>query len=45
MRLFHCGASSKDGGNKIMTIMEAENVETYRPLLDAMKGNEELALP
>ena len=45
MRLFHCGASSKDGGNKIMTIMEAENVETYRPLLDAMKDNGDLILP
>ena len=31
VRVFHCGASSKDGGNKITTIMEAENPEALPP--------------
>ena len=31
-RLFHCGLSSKDAGNKITTIMELEDVERYRDL-------------
>ena len=43
-RIFHCGASSKDGGNKIMTIMEIENVETYHSLILDILSNEELPL-
>ena len=44
-RVFHCGASSKDGGNKITTIMEAENPEAYLDLVSEILSNEELALP
>lgn len=44
-RLFHCGASSKDGGNKITTIMEAENPEAYLDLISEILSNEELVLP
>ena len=44
-RLFHCGASSKDGGNKITTIMEVENPETYLNLIFDILLNEELILP
>ena len=44
-RLFHCGASSKDGGNKITTIMEVENPETYLDLISSILLNEELILP
>ena len=44
-RLFHCGASSKDGGNKITTIMEAENPEAYSDLISDILSNEELILP
>ena len=44
-RLFHCGASSKDGGNKITTIMEVENPETYLNLIFGILLNEELILP
>ena len=43
-RIFHCGASSKDGGNKIMTIMEVENVETYHGLILDILSNEGLPL-
>ena len=44
-RLFHCGASSKDGGNKITTIMEVENPETYLDLISNILSNEDLILP
>ena len=44
-RLFHCGASSKDGGNKITTIVEAENPEAYLDLVSEILSNEELVLP
>ena len=44
-RVFHCGASSKDGGNKITTIMEVENPETYRDLISGILLHEELVLP
>ena len=44
-RIFHCGASSKDGGNKITTIMEVENPEAYLDLISSILSNEELILP
>lgn len=44
-RVFHCGASSKDGGNKITTIMEAEKPETYLDLISGILLHEELVLP
>ena len=44
-RLFHCGASSKDGGNKITTIMEVENPEAYSDLISDILLHEELILP
>ena len=31
-KLFHCGASSKDAGNKITTIMQQEDIAGYRAL-------------
>ena len=36
-KLFHCGASSKDGGNKITTIMQVECPEMYHPIVEEMK--------
>jgi hypothetical protein len=33
-KLFHCGASSKDGGNKITTIMQVECPEVYHGLVE-----------
>lgn len=44
-RVFHCGASSKDGGNKITTIMETENPKAYSDLISDILLNEELILP
>ena len=36
-KLFHCGASSKDGGNKITTIMQVECPEMYHPIVEEMR--------
>ena len=36
-KLFHCGASSKDGGNKITTIMQIECPEMYHPIVYELK--------
>lgn len=44
-RIFHCGASSKDGGNKITTIMEIEKVKRYRHFIDDIMNNDNLLLP
>ena len=35
-KLFHCGASSKDGGNKITTIMQVECPEMYHPIVEEL---------
>jgi len=32
-RMFHCGASSKDAGGKITTIMQIEDIDVYRNVL------------
>ena len=34
--IFHCGASSKDAGGKITTIMRIENPEDYHRIIDAL---------
>ena len=36
-KLFHCGASSKDAGNKITTIMQIECTGIYHALFDSLK--------
>ena len=36
-KLFHCGASSKDAGGKITTIMQIEQSEVYHPLIERLK--------
>ena len=35
-KLFHCGASSKDAGNKITTIMQLEDIEGYRAMFEEL---------
>ncbi len=35
-KLFHCGASSKDAGNKITTIMQLEDIDGYRTLFEKL---------
>lgn len=39
-KLFHCGASSKDAGNKITTIMQLEDIAVYRPLFERLLHDE-----
>ena len=39
-KLFHCGASSKDAGNKITTIMQLEDIAVYRPLFEKLLHDE-----
>ncbi|MDD5942117.1 ORF6N domain-containing protein [Fibrobacter sp.] len=41
-KLFHCGASSKDAGNKIITIMQIENTEIYHVLMEKLLVNPRL---
>ena len=41
-KLFHCGASSKDAGNKIPTIMQIENTEIYHVLMEKLSVNPQL---
>lgn len=33
-KVYHCGASSKDAGNKITTISKSDNKELYHPMVD-----------
>ena len=41
-KLFHCGASSKDAGNKITTIMQIENTEIYHVLMEKLSVKSQL---
>ena len=36
-KLFHCGASSKDAGNKITTIMQLEDIAGYHTLFERLQ--------
>ena len=42
--IYHCGASSKDGGNKVTTIDRLEKIEEYKSLIDKMIENDNLIL-
>lgn len=35
-KIYHCGASSKDAGNKITTISQADNRKLYYPMIDEL---------
>ncbi len=43
--IYHCGASSKDGGNRVMSIEKVNDVEIYRSLIRKLSTNPELQLP
>lgn len=43
-KIFHCGASSKDSGNKITTITEIKDRKIYSKVIDELLKNEELIL-
>ncbi len=38
-RIFHCGASSKDAGNKVTTITEVTDRQVYHPIVDTLLNN------
>ncbi len=42
-RIYHCGASSKDAGKRITTIMAIEDSTLYHPFIDALRKNPELS--
>ena len=43
-RIFHCGASSKDAGNKVTTITEVADRQVYHQIVDALLNNPVLSL-
>ncbi len=43
-RIYHCGASSKDAGNKVTTITEVADRQVYHPIVDALLQNPALSL-
>lgn len=38
-RIFHCGASSKDAGNKVTTITEVADRQVYHQIVDTLLSN------
>lgn len=44
MAIYHCGASSKDAGNKITSIHRVEDAEIYLPMFEALLNNPPLIL-
>ena len=43
-RIFHCGSSSKDSGNRITSINEINDKEVYKNIIDNLLNNNELVL-
>lgn len=43
-KIFHCGASSKDAGNKVTTITEVSDRQVYHSIVDALLQNPVLSL-
>lgn len=43
-KIYHCGASSKDGGRKVTTITLIEDVFAYKSLMASIVGNDALCL-
>ncbi len=44
MKVYHCGASSKDAGNRITTITRIIDIDDYKAMIKAMFGNPLLVL-
>ncbi len=42
--IYHCGASSKDAGNKITTILKIEDTKIYHQIFDELLTNDELII-
>ena len=43
-RIFHCGGSSKDAGEKVTTILEDLDRDKYRPMVSGLLKNSKLIL-
>ena len=43
-QIYHCGASSKDGGNKVTTITAVADGAVYHPIIDRLMNNPTLEL-
>lgn len=43
-KVYHCGASSKDAGKKIMTITESKDKTIYRDMIDIILQHPQLVL-
>jgi hypothetical protein len=44
MKVYHCGASSKDAGNRITTITRIMDIDDYKIMIKTMLGNPTLVL-
>lgn len=44
MKVYHCGASSKDAGNRITTITRIIDIDDYKTTIKTMSGNPTLVL-
>ena len=44
MKIYHCGASSKDAGKKITTMTEINRVDLYKELVENLLANPPLLL-
>ena len=43
-KVYHCGASSKDAGNKVCTINEIEDINMVHPVIDKLLKNKDVVL-
>ena len=44
MRIYHCGASSKDAGKRITTITRVMGINDYKATIKTLLGNPTLVL-
>lgn len=44
LKVYHCGASSKDAGNRITTITRVSDIDEYKPVFKTMLSNPLLVL-
>ena len=43
-KIFHCGGSSKDGGKRVSSISQVEDVVLYQSIIGNLEGNSGLQL-
>ena len=44
MKVYHCGASSKDAGKKITSIMQVKDISNYSDMVRELLANPPLVL-